>query len=130
MFHGTMARRDPRRLIRRSPSESGRPDPLLQATDQLKTWFKDEAWRTGRELLEKLQVYPDGLLRTIQLQSPILAHWVGHVAWPTFHAGPRFQANVMIWLLSADETTATGGINRSALRFRQRISLLSSGMLL
>ena len=37
----------------------------------MKTWFEDEPWRTGRELLEKLQaeqphIYPDGLLRTIQ----------------------------------------------------------------
>lgn len=51
--------------------ERRRPDPLLHVTDQLKTWFEDEPWRTGRELLEKLQaeqpnIYPDGLLRTIQ----------------------------------------------------------------
>ena len=40
-------------------------------TEQLKAWFEEEPWRTGRELLEKLQVeqpgdYPDGLLRTVQ----------------------------------------------------------------
>ncbi|MBF5089847.1 transposase family protein [Novosphingobium sp. NBM11] len=51
--------------------ERRRPDPLLQVTDQLKAWFEEEPWRTGRELLEKLQaqqpdIYPDGLLRTIQ----------------------------------------------------------------
>jgi hypothetical protein len=48
-----------------------RPDPLIQVTDQLRTWFHEEPWRTGRELLEKLQAeqsgnYPDGLLRTVQ----------------------------------------------------------------
>lgn len=51
--------------------ERRRPDPLLQVIDQLKSWFKDEPWRTGRELSEKLEaeqpdIYPDGLLRTIQ----------------------------------------------------------------
>jgi hypothetical protein len=51
--------------------ERRRPDPLLQVTDQLETWFREEPWRTGRELLEKLQAeqpgnYPDGLLRTVQ----------------------------------------------------------------
>ena len=51
--------------------ERRRPDPRLHVTDQLKTWFEDEPWRTGRQLLEKLQaeqpnIYPDGLLRTIQ----------------------------------------------------------------
>ena len=34
-------------------------------------WFEAEPWRTGRELLERLQdeqpgVYPTGLLRTVQ----------------------------------------------------------------
>jgi hypothetical protein len=48
-----------------------RPDPLIEVTDQLKTWFHEEPWRTGRELLEKLQAekpgnYPEGLLRTVQ----------------------------------------------------------------
>jgi len=51
--------------------ERRRPDPLVAVTDQLKIWFKEEPWRTGRELLEKLQAerpdeYPDGLLRTVQ----------------------------------------------------------------
>ncbi len=48
-----------------------RPDPLVEVTKQLKGWFEQEPWRSGRDLLEKLQVehpgeYPDGLLRTIQ----------------------------------------------------------------
>lgn len=51
--------------------ERRRPDPLAQVADQLKNWFEEEPWRTGRELLERLQVeqpgtYPDGLLRTVQ----------------------------------------------------------------
>ena len=48
-----------------------RPDPLIAVTEQLKRWFEEEPWRTGRELLEKLQAelpgdYPEGLLRTVQ----------------------------------------------------------------
>ncbi len=48
-----------------------RPDPLVDATEQLKAWFDAEPWRTARELLEKLQTeqtgnYPSGLLRTVQ----------------------------------------------------------------
>jgi len=53
-----------------------RPDPLIDVTEQLKRWFDEEPWRTGRELLEKLQVeqpgdYPDGLLRTVQRRLKI-----------------------------------------------------------
>jgi hypothetical protein len=55
------------------PQKRGRrrPDPLADVTDQLKAWFIEEPWRTGRELLEKLQTeepgnYPEGLLRTVQ----------------------------------------------------------------
>ncbi|WP_375779029.1 ISNCY family transposase [Bradyrhizobium sp. ma5] len=48
-----------------------RPDPLVQATPQLQEWFKAEPWRTGAELLTRLQAkypgaYPDKLLRTLQ----------------------------------------------------------------
>jgi len=53
-----------------------RPDPLVSVTEQLKAWFELEPWRTGRELLEKLQAerpetYPDGLLRTVQRRLKI-----------------------------------------------------------
>ena len=53
-----------------------RPDPLIEVTARLKRWFEEEPWRTGRELLEKLQVeqpgdYPDGLLRTVQRRLKI-----------------------------------------------------------
>jgi len=53
-----------------------RPDPLIDVTEQLKRWFEEEPWRTGRELLEKLQTelpgdYPDGLLRTVQRRLKI-----------------------------------------------------------
>ncbi len=53
-----------------------RPDPLVEVTEQLKRWFDEEPWRSGRELLEKLQAeqpgdYPDGLLRTIQRRLKI-----------------------------------------------------------
>jgi len=53
-----------------------RPDPLVEVTGQLKRWFEDEPWRSGRELLEKLQAeqpgdYPEGLLRTVQRRVKI-----------------------------------------------------------
>ena len=48
-----------------------RPDPLAPVTAQLHEWFAEEPWRTGRELLERLQAqypgaYSDRLLRTLQ----------------------------------------------------------------
>ena len=48
-----------------------RPDPLVAVTAQLHDWFEAEPWRTGRELLERLQdeqpgTYPVGLLRTLR----------------------------------------------------------------
>jgi hypothetical protein len=51
--------------------ERRRPDPLIRATAELRTWFEAEPWRTGSELLGKLQAehpgaYPDKLLRTLQ----------------------------------------------------------------
>jgi hypothetical protein len=53
-----------------------RPDPLVEVTGRLKRWFEDEPWRSGRELLEKLQAetpgdYPEGLLRTVQRRVKI-----------------------------------------------------------
>ncbi len=49
--------------------ERRRPDPLVSVTEDLRAWFQEEPWRTGRELLERLQsIYPgeylDGLIRT------------------------------------------------------------------
>ena len=40
--------------IEKAPQTRGRrrPDPLVEVTDQLKIWFEEEPWRTGRELLE------------------------------------------------------------------------------
>ena len=51
--------------------ERRRPDPLLRVTNELRLWFDEEPWRTGRQLLERLQErypdeYPDQLLRTVQ----------------------------------------------------------------
>ncbi|APO50541.1 hypothetical protein ACVMHW_003333 [Bradyrhizobium diazoefficiens] len=48
-----------------------RPDPLIRATSDLRKWFEAEPWRTGSELLSRLQVeypgdYPNKLLRTLQ----------------------------------------------------------------
>ncbi|WP_456701585.1 MULTISPECIES: ISNCY family transposase [unclassified Bradyrhizobium] len=48
-----------------------RPDPLIRATPDLRKWFDAEPWRTGSELLSRLQMeypgaYPKKLLRTLQ----------------------------------------------------------------
>lgn len=53
-----------------------RPDPFASVTLELRTWFEAEPWRTGRELLERLQaghpgVYPAGQLRTLQRRLKI-----------------------------------------------------------
>ena len=58
------------------PRGRRRPDPLVDVTEQLKRWFEEEPWRTGRELLEKLQTeqpgdYPESLLRTVQRRLKI-----------------------------------------------------------
>ena len=62
--------------------ERRRPDPFAQVTGQLKSWFETEPWRTGRELLERLQTehpdaYADHLLRTLQRRLKI---WRGEMA--------------------------------------------------
>jgi len=48
-----------------------RPDPLIRVMPDLRKWFEAEPWRTGSELLSRLQVeypgaYPNKLLRTLQ----------------------------------------------------------------
>ena len=77
-----------------------RPDPLIEVTEQLRRWFDEEPWRTGRELLEKLQAeqpcdYPDALLRTIQRRLKI---WRSE------------QACALVFPRSAMVSTATGRI--------------------
>ena len=62
--------------------ERRRPDPLVEVTSLLRQWFDAEPWRTGSELLAKLQVehpgsYPDSLLRTVQRR---LKTWRGEEA--------------------------------------------------
>ncbi|MGA9549924.1 MAG: transposase family protein, partial [Rhodomicrobium sp.] len=62
--------------------ERRRPDPFAQVTGQLRAWFEAEPWRTGRELLERLQTkypdaYADHLLRTLQRRLKI---WRGEMA--------------------------------------------------
>ena len=59
-----------------------RPDPLAAVVSEIRSWFDAEPWRTGRELLERLQqahpgTYPDGLLRTLQRR---LKAWRGEMA--------------------------------------------------
>ena len=59
-----------------------RPDPLVAVTAQLRAWFDADPSRTGRELLERLQVeypdcYPDRLLRTVQRRLKV---WRGEMA--------------------------------------------------
>jgi len=53
-------------------------------TTQLYEWFKAEPWRTGRELLMRLQAehpgaYPEGLLRTVQRRLKIWRSELAHV---------------------------------------------------
>jgi hypothetical protein len=53
-----------------------RPDPLVAVTEQMKRWFEDEPWRSGREPLGKLQTeqpgdYPDRLIRVVQRRLKI-----------------------------------------------------------
>jgi hypothetical protein len=53
-----------------------RPDPFASVAAELRTWFEAEPWRTGRELLQRLQaqhpgVYPAGQLRTLQRRLKI-----------------------------------------------------------
>lgn len=60
----------------KAPRGRRRPDPLVDVTEQLKRWFGEEPWRTGQELLEKLQTekpgeYPETLLRTVQRRLKI-----------------------------------------------------------
>ena len=80
-----------------------RPDPLVQVTKELRAWFDAEPWRTGRELLNKLQAehagaYPDALLRTLQRR---LKTWrrevaVSLVIGPTGLNMPAFPAAELV----------------------------------
>jgi hypothetical protein len=56
--------------------ERRRPDPILAVSAELKAWWDAEPWRTSRELLERMQaeypnMYPDGLIRTVQRRVKI-----------------------------------------------------------
>ena len=56
--------------------ERRRPDPFAAVSAELQSWFNAAPWRSGRELLEKLQAehpgqYPDSLLRTVQRRLKI-----------------------------------------------------------
>jgi hypothetical protein len=56
--------------------ERRRPDPILAVSAELKAWWDAEPWRTSRELLEQMQaecpnMYPDGLIRTVQRRVKI-----------------------------------------------------------
>ena len=90
----------------RHKRERRRPDPLIEVTGQLKRWFEEEPWRSGRELLDRLQAeqpgdYPDGLLRTVQRRLKIWrseqAHALVFINSPTGNAtveGPDQEAMV------------------------------------
>jgi hypothetical protein len=72
--------------------ERRRPDPLAKVTVQLRAWFTAEPWRTGRELLERLQAeypgtYPNGLLRTLQRRLKIWRSEIAHtMVFGTIHS--------------------------------------------
>jgi hypothetical protein len=76
---------EPRPTSRRKPPAPRgrrRPDPLAAVTNELRAWFDEDQSQTGRELLTRLQnlhpdVYPDGLLRTVQRRLRI---WRAEVA--------------------------------------------------
>lgn len=74
-----------------------RPDPLADVTARLRTWFESEPWRTGRELLEKLQSevpgdYPDGVLRTLQRRLKL---WRAERAHQMVFGSGRQEATVV-----------------------------------
>jgi hypothetical protein len=77
-------RHNPVYLLRRRLSRGRRrPDPLAKVTEQLHAWFTAEPWRTGGELLARLQVeypgaYRDGLLRTLQRRLKIWRSEIAH----------------------------------------------------
>jgi len=83
-WHGKTARCG--RLRGPSRNKSGgrrRPDPLAKVTEQLHAWFTAEPWRTGRELLARLQVeypetYGEGLLHTFQRRLKIWRSQIAH----------------------------------------------------
>jgi hypothetical protein len=54
-----------------------RPDPLALVSQQIEEWFAAEPWRTGRELLNRLQTefpgaYQEAHLRTLQRRLKVL----------------------------------------------------------
>ena len=60
-----------------------RPDPLVAETALLRGSHDAEPWRTGRELLERIQreqpgIYADGLLRTLQRRLKIWRREMAH----------------------------------------------------
>jgi hypothetical protein len=59
------------------PRSRRRPDPLALVNQQIESWFAAEPWRTGRELLARLQaehpqIYREGHLRTLQRRLKVL----------------------------------------------------------
>jgi hypothetical protein len=79
-----------------------RPDPLLHVTTELQSWFEAEPWRTGSELLSRLQAeypgaYQDKLLRTIQRR---LKTWRGQ------------QANALLFGLTGNDVRADEAATR------------------
>jgi hypothetical protein len=59
-----------------TPRGRRRPDPLAKVTNDLRAWFDEDMAQSGSELLSRLQiahpnVYPDGLLRTVQRRLKI-----------------------------------------------------------
>lgn len=82
-----------------------RPDPLVAVTEDLRIWFDQEPWRTGRELLERLQAehpgaYPDALLRTLQRRLKV---WRSE------------QAHELIFGMAEKATAATNGTGTMAM---------------
>ena len=76
----------------------------MSVTAQLHEWFKAEPWRTGRELLRRLQAehpgtYSDGLLRTLQRRLKI---WRSKMAHAMVFGPPLFEREELPGLSRSD----------------------------
>ena len=74
-----------------------RPDPLVAVTAQLRAWFDADPSRTGRELLERLQVDLGLVARSAAADGP---------AWPEGLAG-RDGAAVLTRLVAGHDSSET-----------------------
>ena len=88
-----------------------RPDPRAKVTEQLHAWFAAEPWRTGRELLARLQVeypgtYRDGLLRILQHRLKLWRSEIAHtMVFGAMHPRHAETRGAEAWWRSVDTWT-------------------------